>query len=101
MRLMAYLVVCAAPLALLVGCGDVAGLREGDVVVPILEAPKQWNAGAHGQISVRLQAKGKDGSKRPLGFDGIPENSNPRATVTFYFDRQAQPPIEVALDHRC
>jgi hypothetical protein len=76
--------------------------REGEHVTPHLDDGLSWTAGRPGQIAVRLVAHGKDGSgPRPLGFGGLPADAHPVARVTFYKGEQAQPPVEVTLDHRC
>jgi hypothetical protein len=82
------------------GCSDTGAPRPGEVVTPQLVLPETWKAGRTADIAVRLQAQNAS-STRSLGFNGIPENSHPLATVTFYRGEVADTPLELALSHRC
>jgi hypothetical protein len=90
-----------AGLVLMVGCGP-ADVNDAATVTPVLVGRPSWTAGQPNLLRVRLEAAGQDGtSLGPLGFQGIPAGANPKATITFYQGDVAQPPLTVALDHRC
>jgi hypothetical protein len=89
-------------LAFVNGCGDVGGVRDGDVVSPVLNGSPRWSAGKFEQISIRLKASHPDSpEERALGFTGIPSNANPTAQVTFFIGGEPQTPVDVPLNHRC
>jgi hypothetical protein len=76
--------------------------RRGETVLPRLSGDVRWAAGQPGQLSVRLVARSPDGSgPRSLAFDGIPEDANPVATVTFFEGERALAPVTMTIDHRC
>jgi hypothetical protein len=76
--------------------------RQGETVLPRLSGDVHWTAGRPGQLGVRLVARGQDSSgPRTLSFDGLPEDANPVATVTFFEGERALAPVTVTLDHRC
>jgi hypothetical protein len=78
------------------------GPQAGDTVMPQLERPVLWTAGASGEVDIRLYAKGEnDRTARLLDFGAIPLQVNPLAQITFYEDDQPLGSLEVALSHRC
>ena len=91
---------CLAVLGL-TGCGS-GQPRPGDTVSPKLDQPLRWMAGRNAQISIRLQAQGKDeGQPRPLNFiSGVSED--PVARVTFFAgSEKLGDERTVTLSHRC
>jgi hypothetical protein len=84
------------------GCGGGAEApRSGETVTPVLSKQLKLTAGKPAELQVRLQAKSGEGAGRPLDFTGIPADSNPSATITFFAGDQALEPVEVPLSHRC
>jgi hypothetical protein len=90
-----------AAVAALAGCGSssVAPPQPGDTVTPVLGGPVNWKAGSNGDLTVRLQAKGTNGSMRALGFNGI--ETNPVAQIVFFEGSNELNSVQVPLSHRC
>jgi hypothetical protein len=98
-RILCGIALGLAGLLVATGCG---GIRDGDTITPVLEGPATWTAGQPNELKVRLRASSSDGGRvRDLGFGGIPDDANPKATITFYEGDTAQAPLTVMLDHRC
>lgn len=94
------ILVSAFGLALLAGCASPAAPpRAGDTVTPVLATAARWQAGSAPEISARLQAKGKEGASRQLGFDGIARD--PVVRVVFFEDSTELGASQVTLSHRC
>jgi hypothetical protein len=82
--------------------GFIGGPRAGETVYPVLSAPSAWPAGGTIVLGARLHARHLDSSKeRALDFQGIPSESNPQASVTFFDGEQPLETVEVSLSHRC
>jgi hypothetical protein len=106
MRIWAFPLTTAGLLALLglSGCAKPADPPQaGETVKPQLSEALKWKAGKPAKIGVRLQAQSADSSApRLLDFNGIPNNVNPVADITF-FDAAGKElsPAHVELSHRC
>lgn len=84
----------------LYGCGDSGGRPQaGDTVSPVVGKNLTWTAGSAVELSVRLEATGKDGTKRALGFNGI--HKDPVANVQFFAGESPLGAQQVSLNHRC
>jgi hypothetical protein len=76
--------------------------RAGETVVPLLDRPVSWTAGASGGLAVRLYARAADTDvERLLGFRALPWDRNPVAHISFYAGAQPLSTLEVVLSHRC
>src|SRR5262245_60575927 len=98
-RLVTALAVGAVALAGLAGCGNSAlDPQPGDTVTPVFNPPR-WKPGGPADLTVRLQAKGKDGTVRLLGFGRI--DKDPVANIVFYEGSDELRSVQVTLSHRC
>src|SRR5207249_4768974 len=84
-------------------CGRQDGrLHAGDTVIPRLQGPIHWTAGATGDLRVRLCAKAVDAeTERLLDFSAVGLRVNPMANIAFYSGDQRVGSQEVILSHRC
>lgn len=84
------------------GGGGASSVQPGDTVQPVMSGFPAWVAGKEETFKVRLQATSKgENTTRELGFEGIPNDANPEATITFYVGKRALEPIQASLSHRC
>jgi hypothetical protein len=77
--------------------------QAGETVKPQLSEALKWKSGKPAKIGVRLQAQSADSAApRLLDFNGIPNNVNPVADITF-LDAAGKElsPAHVELSHRC